>query len=300
MAVSDAFMQRVLRPDPDRDAVRRLRYCAQAAWARGCPGLVFIDRLQDAARGQGRIETLVPCGEQGMLADETCNLGSVNLAAIDLSRTDPADPESLESVVRCALYCLDNTVDLLEVPDAAMAARSREMRRTGLGVTGFAQALINAGIADYASDAALAFAHAVGARFKAAADRTNRELAAERGGLWFAPGRRNITSTCIAPTGGITLLTGHYAFSVEPLFSEATRVPPAAHLRMQACWQQYVENSVSKTVNMAEQCSAEDVYRVYTDAYALGCKSITVYRDNSRTGQPISCAECIVDLGGAA
>lgn len=279
VAASNAFMDRASAGD--RDALELLRLCARSAHAGAEPGIVFIDRVQPSEPAPfGRIETLVPCGEQGMFADETCNLGSINLAACSL--------DTLEDRVFRALHLLDNVVDLLDIPDARMLARTRETRRVGLGIMGFAALLAQRGI-PYGSAGALALAHDIGARLHRAALAATQHMARTRGGLWFNPGRRNITTTCIAPTGGITLLTGHLAFAFEPFFEEANSLSTAVHLDMMATWQRYVENSVSKTVNMPEHATPSDVLDVFLGAYRRGCKSVTVYRDGSRTGQPIAC-----------
>lgn len=279
VAASDAFMTRALVGD--RAAVELLRLCARSAHAGAEPGIVFIDRVQPTEpTPYGRIETLVPCGEQGMFADETCNLGSINLAACSV--------DALEDVVSRAVHILDNVVDLLDIPDARMRQRTREMRRIGLGIMGFAEMLAQRNIS-YGSADALALVNQVGARFQRAARAATEQLARTRGGLWFNPRRRNITTTCIAPTGGITLLTGHAAFAFEPFFDEASSLSTAVHLDMLATWQRYIENSVSKTINMPAHSTPDDVLDVFLQAYQRGCKSVTIYRDGSRTGQPIAC-----------
>jgi len=72
------------------------------------------------------------------------------------------------------------------------------------------------------------------------------------------------------------------------LFPTAHDIAPEGHVRMQAVCQKHVDNSVSKTVNLAADASEDDVKKVFLLAYELGCKGITVYRDGSREGQPLS------------
>jgi ribonucleoside-diphosphate reductase alpha chain len=69
------------------------------------------------------------------------------------------------------------------------------------------------------------------------------------------------------------------------LFITALEIPPAFHLRMQATFQKYVDNAVSKTINLPESATPQDVEDAYILAQELKCKGITVYRYGSRPQQ---------------
>ena len=178
---------------------------------------------------------------------------------------------------------------------------SNEAISTGIKIMKF--------ISEHANEASSHLADERGL-YEAAVDRESES------GVYY----RNATRTCIAPTGSISQLAG-CSSGIEPhpmleytrnMYDRGNIVPlqvrepvldllkqlhidftpkiaheisPEWHVRHQAAFQQYTDLAVSKTINMPNNATAQDIEQAYVDMYNTGCKGGTVYRDGSRKAQ---------------
>ncbi|MDE3095984.1 MAG: vitamin B12-dependent ribonucleotide reductase, partial [Chloroflexota bacterium] len=262
VAVTERFMEAVERGDtyelvnprtrqpagtlPARAVFRRI---VENAWRNGDPGLVFLDRInRDNPTPQlGRIEATNPCGEQPLLPYESCNLGSINLAKVareplakrrrSSSAHDPAediDWDALGETVALAVRFLDDVIDRCHYPIAQIDDMTKQTRKIGLGVMGWADLLFALRI-PYDSEEALALGGRVMSFVQEQADRASMQLAQERGvfpawhGSIYDPASgdprgghryRNSTRTTVAPTGTLSIIAG-CAGGIEPAFALA-------------------------------------------------------------------------------
>lgn len=94
----------------------------------------------------------------------------------------------------------------------------------------------------------------------------------------------------IAATGGVQGME-EVPEKWKRVFVTSHDITPEWHLKMQAAFQKYTDNAVSKTVNFPHDASTEDVEKVYMMAYRYGCKGVTIYRDRSRETQVLNIAK---------
>lgn len=288
------------------------------------------------------------CGETPLYPNESCDLGSMNLAAYDLATE--AGIKQLCQDVKIAVRALDNILDVSTYPLEDITNAVVRTRKIGLGVMGVADTLIRNNLA-YDSEAGRSFIEKIYSRMTRAAEEASEELGRERGipEACAHLGRRNATVTCVAPTGTISFAM-EASSGIEPIFSlqyvkhlhggddlvvvnevlmkrlqtlglsedqmaivrtelaksgsiqsltflpqdlkdvfkTASEIAWEDHVRMQAVFQKYTHLAVSKTINMPNNATVEDVANLYRMAYNLRLKGITMYRAGSRHTEVMS------------
>jgi ribonucleoside-diphosphate reductase alpha chain len=246
VAATDAFME-ALAADGEYDLINprtgqvagrlgaRLVWdrIVRAAWRTGDPGMIFLDRINRSPANPtpdlGLIEATNPCGEQPLLPNDACNLGSVNVAKFAVERAGrwELDWGELERVVRLAVRFLDDVIEVNPYPLEQVDEMVKANRRVGLGIMGWADLLFTLGV-PYDSEEALELAERLMAFVKDKGHDQSARLAEERGPFphWgrsiYRHGRplRNATVTTIAPTGTISMIAG-CSSGVEPVFALA-------------------------------------------------------------------------------
>jgi ribonucleoside-diphosphate reductase alpha chain len=83
----------------------------------------------------------------------------------------------------------------------------------------------------------------------------------------------------------------------KPLNGERS-IAPMGHVKMMAAAQPFLSGAISKTVNMPENSTVEDIEQIYLDAWKLGLKAIAIYRDNCKRSQPLSSSKAQSDKDG--
>jgi ribonucleoside-diphosphate reductase alpha chain len=331
-----------------------------AAWESGDPGILFLDRINEANPTPllGEIESTNPCGEVPLLPYEACVLGSINLLQM-IKRNNGSwevDFDKLKRTVRTAVHFLDNVIDMNHYPMPEIAERTKGNRKIGLGVMGLAHFFIRLGI-PYSSMKAVAVAKGIMSFIQHQAQERSIEMGEARGVFPNFNGSiydkregmrlRNATVTSIAPTGTLSLIA-NCSSGIEPLFAvDYTRraledmefeivdplfvemgesdgfltpelaqrlssgarlkdqpevpakvkelfvttfeISPVWHIKIQAAFQEYTDNAVSKTINFPQEATKEDVKEAFLTAYRERCKGITIYRSGSRAKQVLAC-----------
>jgi ribonucleoside-diphosphate reductase alpha chain len=209
----------------------------KGAWKNGEPGMVFFDQVNKDNNVQDTFGSIIatnPCGEQPLLGNESCNLGSINLAKFFKSGvwssnlgewTDLIDWKRLEAVTKLGIHFLDNVIDGNYYATTEIEQMTKATRKVGLGVMGFADLLIQLRI-PYDSPVALEVGEKVMCQIRGWADEESLRLGTLRGtfpawdesSLFPHTPYRNSCRLTVAPTGTISMISDTSS-GIEPTFA---------------------------------------------------------------------------------
>ena len=263
--------------------------------------------------------------EQPLLPYESCILGAINLAKVHDEKYGGINYKKLEELVRNAVEFLDLAIDKNKYPFEELRESAQKYRKIGVGVMGWAELLIRLDMR-YGSQESLDLAEEISNFIDRTAIEKSEELAEEKG---VFPGfdnttietpRRNAVLTTVAPTGSRSFIA-NTSGGIEPFYNiegythtdadgEETEfmfdfmenasdyalvgsldINPLDHVYMQSAWQKNIGSAVSKTVNLPNDATVDDVDKIYRTAHKTKCKGITIYRDGSKTSQVLNSNE---------
>ena len=322
VGITDEFMYKVKQKDTTSLPI--WNKIIEGAYNNGEPGVLFLSTINagNPVPHMGRIKSSNPCGEFLFIPYGSCNLGSINLA--NMVKGGDIDWEKLEKTIRLCVRFLDNVITINWFPLPEIKDITTRTRPIGLGVMGFADLLLKAGIR-YDSSEGIDYADDIMDFIQEKSYDESVKIGKEKGSFpEFKKTKlaekyetlRNCMLTVIAPTGSLSLIAG-CSSGIEPNFAwhtkmnridttmeeyhplavkylktneslpnyfvTAAEISPEWHIRMQAAFQAHTDSAISKTVNMPNTATKEDVHKAYMLAWELKCKGVTIYREGSRT-----------------
>lgn len=234
-----------------------------AAWQSGEPGVLFLDTInrENPAPHLGPIEATNPCGEQPLLAYESCTLGSINVTRFLMPDRGgmTIDYERLAAIIPLAVRFLDNVLDRTHFPLMSIETQTKQTRKIGLGIMGFADLLIQLGV-PYDTDEALQIADQLMGFIQLHAHQASHRLAQERGPFPAHKGsrleaaglqRRNATVTTIAPTGTISILADCSA-GIEPLYGISVVHTIMEEIRLERLHPEFLKRAKARGLPLAK------------------------------------------------
>src|SRR5438477_375365 len=267
-----------------------LRQIAAAAWECADPGVQYDTTINSwhTLPNTGRINASNPCSEYMSIDDSACNLASLNL--MKFRREDgELDVEAFEHACDVLFLAQEILVGYSSYPTPEIERNAKRFRQLGLGYANLGALLMSRGL-PYDSDEGRAYAAAITALMTGRAYRKSAEIASRMGPFdGYAVNRAPMIGVIAkhrTAVGAPYVKAEHY-----PVFDCAVgdrAIHYLGHVKMMGAVQPFISGAISKTVNMPEESTVEDVMSLYVDAWKLGVKAIAIYRDNCKVAQPLS------------
>src|SRR5439155_1137062 len=232
-----------------------------------------------------------PCSEYMHLDDSACNLASLNLMQF-VEPDGSFAVAAFRHAVDIMITAQDIVVDRSSYPTPEIAATAHAYRELGLGYANLGALLMSLGL-PYDSDAGREYAAAVTALMCGEAHRHSAAVAAVLGPYeGYARNRE--------PQLGVIEKHRAHAYKLDPALVPldllaaargARSIHPLGHLRMMGAAQPFISGAISKTINVPESASVEDIEEAYIQAWKLGLKAVAIYRDGCKKTQPLNTAK---------
>ncbi len=317
-------------------------------WKTGEPNIIFVDEVNKKnPTPMFKVEGLSSCGEQALLPHEGCSLGTINLSSMVVHGR--MDWDKLKKTIRTSVHFLDNVIDANKYQSEQTEETAKANRKIGLGIIGFAEALIRMKI-PYDSEKAVRFVEKLMKFISTEARKKSIDLGRERGSFpnlsnsvhSKQKAMRNATVTAIFPTATANMIAntssgieplfgiafarqikGIKILEVNPIFEETARkrgfyfirlmtkiaktgtvkdmkevpkdirrlfvtsldIKPEWHLKMQAAFQKFTDDTVSKNIILPYEARIVDVNKMYLTAHKLNSRTVNIYRGGSKKDQ---------------
>ena len=253
--------------------------------------------------------------EQPLISNSACNLGSIDVSKFYAN--GEFDWIEFKSVIDDAVKFLNNTIDINDFPLKEIETTVKKYRPIGLGLMGVADLFIKMKM-KYGEEDSLWFAEELAKTLYETAKISSEKHALEN------HNSENTTLISYAPTGTISMFAGcssgiepNFAFKYNrrtwvngeenkfiqyhPLYEEyknsinlpdyfvtTMEIAQEKHIKMQSVFQKYCDSGISKTINIPNDATKENVGDLIFQAWKSGCKGFTMYRDGSRKFQVLS------------
>lgn len=339
--VDDVFFASVLKNDS----------AALMLWDKICTSIYHTGRPALSFKSEKAKRSSTPlinnvCGESLLRENESALIGSLNLTRFVVN--GEFDFVRFSAAARVGLHCLDNLHDIQDHASETIRIRCHESRKVGVGVMGFADALLLMGLR-YGSSESLIFVEKLMYKLRTTLINESEKMGEMRGAcntdllVKNVNPRRNASLMAIPANGTLSLLA-NVTGGIEPMFSLLTKqkvdgtdvyqlqptfkrlleekcvdsqrvfnqlmagkkiheikecpscernnlvtaneLSAREHIQVQATFQKYVDGGISKTINLPESSSIDDIKTAILFAWKSGCVGLSLYRNGSLQDQP--------------
>lgn len=266
---------------------------ADCAWHTGEPGIIYYENLNQHNKLDRKFDSVNVCAEVPGFEHFACILGSINL--MSCVQKGYFNENKFIKLVTLGTEFLKNVIVKSSYPVPEVEQTIKTYKPLGLGLMGFADALVEMGIY-YDSNETLKFIDEIGYIMRSISESLSPE---------------SCYTLSLAPTGSLSIIA-NVSSGIEPVFAPHTQkklsyatiqehkkhsiysryahqISPEWHLKVLAKWQEWITGGISKTVNLTNSASVKEIEKIYMDAWSMKIKSCSVFRDGCREAVLSNC-----------